>query len=437
MQTDVLLAAMMLFAGVVAGATAAWLFFRTENAILKTQAESSATRVTELETQISEARLRAEQAVKETARLGAAEAEARATLESERKSAAEKLALVEDAKQKLLDAFKALSADALKSNNEAFLTLAKGAFEGLVQPVQESLKSVGETQGKLKAETEKLVSALWAPTGWGAWGELKLTRAVELAGLQERVDFEVQSSSSGENGSVRPDMQVKLPTGRCILIDAKFPHAAFDEAAAAQEPAARAQKLKEHAEAVRGHVKKLADKRYWDKVEGALNFVVMFLPHEGLLAAAVEQKADLIDEAASQRVLIVTPATLMAMLLSVAYGWKQYALAENAHEISELGKEIYDRLRKLAEHFDNMRKALTGTVKAYNDAVGSLESRVLPSARRFKELGAAGDAEIVSVTPVETAPRQVQAPELTSADYSLAAPGETAEAKSAAAAAGN
>lgn len=398
---------LLVLCGLAAGAFAAWLYCRPERAVLTERARAAEVRTATLENSERASRERAQSAEQDAA-------SARATLEAERKAAAEKLAVLEDAKAKLLDAFKALSADALKSNNEAFLTLAKGTFDGMVKPVEASLKVVGETQGRLRAETEKLVSALWAPTGWGAWGELKLARAVHLAGLEEHCgEFEEQASTTTNGATVRPDMRVNLPSGKCILIDAKFPQTAFREASSATDEKVRTEKLAAHADTVRAHARRLAEKRYWEKVEGALDFVIMFLPNEGLLAAAVQQQPGLIDEAATQRVLIATPATLIAMLLAVAYGWKQQALAENAREIWKAGAQVYDRLRTLAGHFEEMRKGLERAAGAYNSAVGSLEHSVLPGARRLKDLGCGSDPEAKAPGEIATATRALQAPELT------------------------
>jgi DNA recombination protein RmuC len=384
-------------------------------------------------------------------------AESQTRLTEERKAAEEKLALLNQAQLKLSEAFRALSADALKSNNQAFLDLARATLEAfhkqasgdlekrqqaideLVRPLKESLakveqnvqelerkraeayggliehlKSMSSTQAELQKETANLVRALRAPTVRGRWGELQLQRVVELAGMVEYCDFITQKSVATEGGTLRPDLVVRLPGGRQVVVDAKAPLQAMLDAFEAPDEESRTAALAEHARQVRAHLEQLSRKAYWDQFSPAPEFVVMFLPGETFFHLALQQDPELIATGADRRVLPASPVTLIALLRAVAYGWRQEHIAANAQEISRLGRELYERIRKLGEHFEKLGRGLKNSVEAYNDMVGTLEGRVLVSARRFRELGAAGGDELPAPQPLDAAVRELRMPEINS-----------------------
>ena len=387
-----------------------------------------------------------------------AEREARVKAETELAEAAanleEQRELLREAREKLSDTFKALSADALKSSSESFLELAKKSLEGLlaesrgdlekrresieamIKPLrealkgyedhirdlekgrkeaygglQEQLKTLATTQRELQRETGNLVTALRNPQVRGRWGEVSLHRVVELAGMSEHCDFSEQVSVRSEDGQVRPDMVVHLPAGRQIVVDAKVSLDAYLNALAAETEPERARCLAQHAHQTRDHMESLARKSYWDEFASAPEFVVMFIPGESFFGAAVDQDPSLIEDGMENRVVLSTPTTLIALLRAVAYGWRQEQLAKNAQEISELGKQLHDRLRVLAEHLGRIGGSLGKAIDAYNDAVGSMERRVFPAARRFAELGVSAPQDIPPVEPVETTPRKLAPPE--------------------------
>jgi DNA recombination protein RmuC len=393
---------------------------------------------------------RAEQAALETR---AADAERSAAvreqeLAGERRSAAEKLALVESAEQRLREAFEALSSDALRRNNSSFLELAKAtlesqareadrslvdrqqAIERLLEPVSRSLEKVdqqiqqverqregayreisvqvrglAQAHQQLQAETANLVSALRAPTVRGQWGELQLRRVVEMAGMLDYCDFETQPHVARSEGDLRPDMVVRMPGGSSVVVDAKTPLHAYLEARAASDEEKRAAQLAAHARQVRDHVNQLGSKSYWSQFQPAPDFVVMFLPGEAFFGAALDVDPGLIEHAWSRKVIVASPTTLIALLRAVAYGWRQEQLAENAQRISEQGRELYDRLATWLGHFQRVGSALQTSVRAYNESVGSLKQRVLPGARRFRELGATGNAELAEPEQIDLLPR--------------------------------
>lgn len=361
-----------------------------------------------------------------------------ARMEEQRKAHEEKLELLNKAREKLSDTFKALSAEALRTNNESFLQLAgadmehrRQAIEEMVKPLKESLESMernrteayaglseqvsslANTQIRLQAETSHLVRALRAPVVRGRWGELQLKRVVELAGMVEYCDFEQQTTVETEEGRLRPDMVVRLPSERLVVVDAKVSLSAYLESLEAGDEETRTARLKEHAMQVRLHLQRLGAKSYAQQFPQAPEFVVAFLPAETFFSAALEQDPALIEFGVEQGVILATPTTLIALLKSVAYGWRQEKLAQNAHVISEQGRLLYERIRTMADHFDDVRKNLERTVDCYNRMAGSLESRVLVTARRFKELSAATGDDIEAAELVDLAPRQLQSPEMT------------------------
>lgn len=354
------------------------------------------------------------------------------------------------------DTFASLSAEALRQNNQSFLTLAQtklGEFQlsassdlerrqkavgDLVRPIHDALvrvdgklheveqdriasysglleqvTSMARTQQALQTETGNLVKALRAPQVRGRWGEIQLRRVVEMAGMLEYCDFVEQARVETEDGRLQPDLVIRLPGDKTIVVDAKAPMAAYLDASDGNcEEGARELLLKRHARQVRDHMVKLGGKAYWNQFPAAPDFVVMFLPGETFFSAACQQDSTLIEFGVGEQVIPASPTTLIALLRAIAYGWRQESIARNAQDISKLGRELYERLGNMAGHFEDMRKALVRTVDSYNDAIGSLEGRVLVSARRFRDLGISG-AELPEAQTVQLGSRRLNAPELT------------------------
>jgi DNA recombination protein RmuC len=357
----------------------------------------------------------------------------------EKKAAEEKLALVEKMHSSFAQQFKGMSADALKHNNETFMQLAEQTFDKkslaikeLMKPVKESLEkfdgkiveiekartgayatlkeqvgSLIETQKELRMETSNLVKALRAPAVRGRWGEIQLKRVVEMAGMVDHCDFYEQTTVTSEERRFRPDLLVKLPAGKNLIVDAKAPLDAYLQAIECSDEKNKHHLLQEHAAAIRSHMTMLSRKSYWEQFQPSPEFVVLFLPGETFFSAALEHDPSLIEIGVEQKVILATPTTLIALLRAVAYGWRQESLSKNAEQISSLGKELYKRITDMSSHWEKMGKALSNAVQAYNRAIGSLESRVLVSARRFMELG--GEKEIDPLEPVEQVPRILQA----------------------------
>ena len=382
--------------------------------------------------------------------LAAANARLGAELAAEKAGAEARVGELRSAHERLKSEFAELSAVALRSNRDDFLKLAEQSFaqlhdksagdlatrqqaiDSLVKPLKESLEKVDAKIGELEqrreraygelgkqleslsseqirmhAETTKLSNALSTTRTAGTWGEVQLRRVVELAGMMEHCDFAEQQVYSDASGPSRPDMVVRLPRGQQIVVDAKAPTQAYREAAAEADPARRLAKLAEHAAKVRGHIDALASRASWAKISPSPEFVVLFLPGDSFLSAAIEADPSIMDRAINQRVLLATPMTLVALLKAANYGWTQEALSRNAQEISRLGRELYDRVSGFGEHLSRAGAGLTTAVSNFNKAVGAFEGTLLPGARKFSELGARGSKDLTEPERVELDVREV------------------------------
>jgi DNA recombination protein RmuC len=445
----------ILFTAVIAALVAGlgvWLVLRAHAATLGERLISRDSKIAELEARLGEEMAEASRLRSELAQANRNLTELETRLIEERKAAGEKLGLLNETQAKLSDAFKALSAEALKSNNESFLNLARAtlekfqegarsdlekrqtAIDQLVKPVKETLqkfdvkigeiekarleayggltqqvRGLADSQQTLQRETSNLVKALGSPRVRGRWGEVQLRRVVEIAGMLEFCDFDQQVHLAGEDGVLRPDLVVRLPGGKSVVVDAKTPMAAYLEAIEAPDEASRKAKLIEHARSIREHMNSLGKKAYWEQFQPAPEFVVLFLPGENFYSAALEQEPALLEQQMEKnRVILATPTTLIALLHAFAYGWRQEALAANAQAISELGRELYDRISTMNGHLAKLGGGLKRAVESYNDAIASFDRRVLVSARKFRELKASNAAqEIESVDPIEVIPRAI------------------------------
>ena len=372
------------------------------------------------------------------------------TLDLERRNHIEKLETLEKAREQLADTFSALSGQALKHNSEEFLKLAQEnlkrfqsqanndlekkekAIEHLIGPIREALEkterqihgmekerkeaygalhkhleTMAETQANLQSETRSLVQALRRPEVRGQWGELTLKRLAELAGMVEHCDFYEQQSIQTSEGRQRPDMIVRLPGGREIVVDVKTPLDAYLNAIEADDDTKRQQALIHHARNVRQRVSELASKAYWSQFKAAPDFVVLFIPGEQFLSAALDQDRKLLEYALGQHVILATPTSLVALLRAVAYGWRQEQLTRNAEQIKIVGEELYKRLLTFSSHLDKLGRSLDNSLKHYNSAVGSFDSRILPSAQKFTEMGISSNGEVETPEQIETGVRSL------------------------------
>jgi DNA recombination protein RmuC len=378
----------------------------------------------------------------------AREASLEATLDAERRSQGERIALIESSEARLKESFRALSGDVLREHASSFIQLARGTLdeartasttelEGrqraigeMLVPIREALDrvdgnlrqvevaragayqalltqvaSLAETHKELDARTRSLGEALRSPVARGRWGEMQLRRVCEMAQMMEHVDFVEQASVDGAEGKLRPDLRVVLPGGKLVIVDAKAPLQAYLDSFETPNDSSRDALLKQHAKHVRDHIARLSARAYWEQFPEAPEFVVMFLPGETFFSAAVQYDPSLIEFGVERKVVPASPTTLIALLRAVGYGWQQERVSRGAEEVRALGREMYDRLRVFTTHLDDMRRGLEKATDAYNRGVGSLEQSVMPSARRFRELGVAPSVDLPNLAPVERALR--------------------------------
>ena len=421
---------------------------REELAVQKNISAQLEQRRNDLETDKSRLAARLEESI-------ALRAALEARIEEERRMTQEKLVLLDETRKQLSIAFQSLSADALQQNNRTFLelaqqnlgafqTLAKGdldlrqqKFDELVKPLKESLTRVDsrlqeiEVERKsayaslseqvrslvenhlprLHNETAGLMKALRQSSVRGRWGEIQLRRVVEMAGMQDHCDFYEQVSKNDDEARIRPDLVIRLPGNKRIVVDAKAPLSAYLEASETEDEALRKLRLTDHARHVRSHIAELGRKSYWEQFHPSPEFVILFLPGEMFYSAALQEAPSLIEFGVTERVIPATPTTLIALLRAVAYGWQQEAIAQNAREISNLGRDLHKRISTFTQHWENIGKSLGKAVSFYNQATGTLETRVLVSARKFRDLQSTADSEIPSPSPIDTTPRSLMTPE--------------------------
>lgn len=412
--------------------------------------EERSKRIPELEEELATSRTTVESLRDEVATFHQMQTKLETELGERERSFREQLENLEKAKEDLSKAFAEISQGALRKNNEMFLHLAEEnlkkmqtaaqgdldkkqeAIDNLVKPIKESLekvdvqirtitekhaetagtiteqlKNLTESERRLQSETQNLVKALRNPNQRGRWGEIQLKRVVEMAGMVEYCDFVEQETTQGDSGALRPDMKILLPGGKAIIVDSKVPLDAYLSAIEESDDAAKLGYFKSHARQVREQIRQLGSKRYWDQFESTPDCVIMFLPGEPMYGAALEHDPELIEFGVQNKVLIATPVTLIGLLRFVSHGWRQEKLEENAQKISDLGKDLYGRIAKLADHFSKLGTHLDRAVASFNESVGSLEGRVLPQARKFKELQASTAEDIETVEPLERQSRPV------------------------------
>jgi DNA recombination protein RmuC len=453
---DSLIPVAMIFAGVVIGAVVTALVLRARaNRSFEDGKADSATQITALQERLSardqelqKLQQSLDKEIGQRERLREDHTDLKAQLEGERRAAQEREESLRQVTDEVSGRFAELSQKALSANNQSFLDMAKSTLETyqerakgdlelrqeainqLVEPLKKSLdkvdvkigeiekervgayaglikqvESLATDQIKLQKETSNLVNALRAPIVRGRWGEIQLKRVVEIAGMVEYCDFNQQEPVP--TGKLRPDMTIRLPGGRSIVVDSKAPLQAYLEALEAPDEVTRVEKLKDHARQVRTHLTKLGARGYWEQFEQSPEFVFLFLPGETFFSAALEQDPSLIEFGVEQRVILATPTTLIALLKAVSYGWQQEQVAASAQEVSKLGKDLYNRLRVFTKHFESIGSGLKRAIESYNDGVGSLEGRVLRTARKFKDLGSMTGNEIEVVEPIDKTVRSL------------------------------